>query len=325
MLTQALESLRWQSYKDFVVMICDDASTANLQEVVNKFPDLNIEYLRYDMNVGQFANAMRGVERCQTQFIKFLYSDDLLFPNALEKQVKALEDSPNTAVCLGEYIEFKEENNDISLYNIISPYIPELRTRKQWARLEEYAGFIPSACMYRTEFFRNIGGFHTALPGIGDWEIFVALSYKYSVVAIDEPVCAMRLHSDQVTKKCGVDSDAIYIKDVLWMTSNSNHYRERLGLPLSQQFFLRLDQCWVSLRSIVSAQNKFALLKKWLGIFSSNKMLIPFILAFPWFVVLKILRKPKLKTDGDDALNKEEYENYICSIVFDNSSVILSK
>jgi glycosyltransferase domain-containing protein len=325
MLAQALESLRLQTYKDFVVMICDDASTDNLKEVAEKFTDLNIEYYRYEVNAGQFANAMRGVEKCKTQFIKFLYSDDILFPKALEQQAKALDKSSDIAVCLGGYIEFEEEQNDISLYKIIAPYTPESRTGKKWARLEEYAGFIPSACMYRTDLFRNLGGFNTALPGIGDWEMFVALSYKYPVIAVDQPICAMRLHSDQVTKKCGVNSDAIYFKDVLWMTSNTNPYRERLGLPLSQQFFLRLDQCWVSLRIVFSAENKFSLIKKWLEIVYFNHMLIPFILAFPWFVAMKILRKPKLKTNIDDVINKEKYKDYICSIMFELKSVITSK
>jgi glycosyltransferase involved in cell wall biosynthesis len=323
MLAQALESLRWQTYKDFVVIVCDDASPENLKEVVDKFTDLKIEYHYYKANAGQFGNAMRGVEICQTPFMKFLYSDDLLFPTALEKQVKALQEVPNAAVCLGEYIEFEEfsAQKKISLYKSIFPYIPEPRTDKQWARLEEYSGFIPSACMYRAELFRYLGGFNAALPGIGDWEIYVALSYKYPVVATNEPVCAMRMHSDQVTKKCGVNSDAIYIKDVFWMTSNANPYRERLGIPLSQQFFLRLDQCWANLRIALSSNQKLFFLKKWLEIVTSNKMLLPFIFAFPWFVTIKFLRKPKVQTRASNNLNMEKYKDNICSILFNEKSV----
>lgn len=326
MLAQSLESLRWQTYKDFVVIICDDASAENLREVVDKFPDLKIEYHRYEANAGQFGNAMRGVELCQTPFMKLLYSDDLLFPTALEKQVKALQETPNAAVCLGGYIEFEvfPQETRISLYNSIFPYVAKSRTKKQWARLEEYSGFIPSACMYRTELFCNIGGFNTGLPGIADWEIYVALSSKYLTIAVNELVCAMRMHNEQVTKQYFLASDALEIKNVFLMTSNVNPYRERLGIPLSQQFFLRLEQCWKNLRVALSSKDKILLLKKWLGIVVSNRMLLPFIFTFPWFVILKILRKPKGQTYPPSELLLEKCKDDICSIIFNEKAISLS-
>lgn len=318
MLAQALESLRRQTYKDFLVIICDDASKDNLKQVVDKFPDLNIQYHRYEANAGQFQNAMRGAELCQTPFIKYLYSDDLLFSTALEKQVKALKKEPLAAICLGGYIEFAEflEQNQISLYNSIFPYIPQSRTKKQWAKLEEYAGFIPSACMYRAESFRNLGGFNTGLSGIADLEIYIALSSRYPVVAVDEFVCAMRMHNDQVTQGYSIRSDAIGMKNIFCLTSDGNPYRERLGIPLSQQFYLRLNECWVNLRVALSANQKLFFLKKWLGIVALNKMLVPFIFTFPFFAIIKILRKPKVQVGASNNLNIEQYKDYICSILF---------
>lgn len=327
MLAQALESLRWQTYKDFVVIICDDASTENLKEVIDKFPDLKIEYHRYEANAGQFRNAMRGMEFCQTTFVKYLDSDDLLFPEALNKQLQALQDNQNAAISLGGILEFEElqEQNKVNLFNFSEPYVPESTAKGQWARLEEYRGYNPSASMYRTELFRNLGGFNTGLVGIADWEICVALSSKYPVVAVNDPICAYRLHAAQITKKYVVNSGGVCIKDVFWLTSNANPYRERLGLPLSQQLFLRLNECWTNLRAVLSSEYKILLLKKWLEIVVSNKMLIPFIFAFPWFVTIKILRKPKVQTGASNSLNMEKYQDYICSILFNQKSISLSK
>lgn len=323
MLAQALESLRYQTYKNFLVIICDDASKENLREVVEQFADLNIEYHRYENNVGQFENAMRGIELCQTPLVKFLYSDDLLFPTALEKQVQTLEKTPDSGVCLGGYIEFEEflEQTKVSLYNSIYPYIPQSRTNKQWARLEEYAGFVPSACMYRTESIRNIGGFNTSLSGIADWEIYIALSSRYPVVAVDEFVCAMRIHSEQVMQKYSLRSGAVGIKDVFCLTSDANPYRDRLGIPLSQQFYLRLNECWVNLRVALSANQKLFFLKKWLEIVALNKMLVPFILNLPYFIILKILRKPKVQVRASNNMDIERSNDYICSVIFNQKSV----
>ncbi|OKH53129.1 hypothetical protein NIES2101_12405 [Calothrix sp. HK-06] len=326
MLAQALESLRWQTYKDFIVIVCDDASTENLKEVIDKFLDLKIEHHRFEVNAGQFGNAMRGMEFCQTTFVKYLDSDDLLFPDALERQVKALQDNKNAAICLGGILEFEEieEQNKVNLFNYSVPYVPESRAKGQWARLEEFRGSNPSASMYRTELFRNLGGFNTGLVGIADWEICVALSSKYPVVAVNVPICAYRLHAAQITKKYVINSGGVCMKDVFWLTSKANPYRERLGLPLSQQFFLRLNECWVNLRAVLSSEDKFLTIKKWLDIVALNKMLLPFIFAFPWFVTIKVLRKPKVQRGASNNLNMEKYKDYICSILFNEKSVSLS-
>ncbi|RCJ18248.1 hypothetical protein A6770_06650 [Nostoc minutum NIES-26] len=325
MLAQALESLRQQTYKDFVVIVCDDASKDNLQEVVDKFPDVKIEYHRYEANAGQFKNAMRGLELCQTPFVKYLDSDDLLFPEALEKQVKALQEMPNAAICLGGMVSFEElqEQNKIKVFDYTEPYSPEPRTERQWAKLEEYRGSNPSACMYRTELFRNLGGFNTGLVGIADWEICVALSLKYLVTAVNEPVCAYRLHTAQITQNYSVNSDAVLIKDVFWMTSNANPYRERLGIPSAQQFFMRLDVCWRELRIALVSNQKILLIKKWWEIVVLNKMLLPFIFNFPWFVFLKLLRKPKSPTGISHAFNLEKYKTSICSVLFNERAISL--
>lgn len=325
MLAQALESLRQQTYKDFVVIICDDASKENLQEVVDNFPDVKIEYHRYEANAGQFRNAMRGLELCRTPFIKYLDSDDLLFPEALEKQVKALQEMPNAAICLGGMVSFEElpEKNQINVFDYTDPYIPQSRTDKQWARLEEYRGSNPSACMYRTELFRNLGGFNTGLVGIADWEICVALSSKYLVTAVNDPVCAYRMHTAQITQNYSVNSNAVLIKDVFWLTSNANPYRERLGIPLSQQLFMRLDVCWRELRIALASNQKILLLKKWWEIVVLNKMLMPFIFCFPWFVILKLIRKPKSQTEIFHGFNLEKYKNSICSALFNERAISL--
>jgi len=317
MLSHALASLRWQTFKDFVVIVCDDASTEELKTVVDKFPDLKIDYRRYDVNVGQFKNVMRGLEICETPFIKVLHSDDLLFPTALEMQVKAIQEKIDAAICLGGSIEFEEtkEQNLINILKYHKPYIPQSRTNKQWARLEYYSGYLPSACLYRTEFLRDIGGFNIGLNAIADWEIYLALSSKYSVVAVNEPICAYRLHANQVVKSFYLNADDLKTKDILWMTSDANPYRERLGLSSNQISYLIYDVFWTNLRIALKSNQKKILLKKWLNMANSKKILLPFIFAFPWFGVLRILRKPKVPISTLKSLNIEKYNDYIYSIL----------
>lgn len=323
MLAQALESLRQQTHKDFAVIICDDASTDSFNEVLKKFTDLKIEYHRYDENVGQFKNAMRGLRHCQTPFVKYLHSDDLLFPEAIEMQLKALQDTSKAAICLGGSIEFEElhDQRKVKLHSYLKPYVPTLKANQQWAKLEYYSGYLPSASVFRTELLREIGGFNTGLAGIADWEIFVALSSKYPVVAVEQPVCAYRFHPNQLTNNYFFDSeDAVLTKDVLWMTSSANPYRERLGLSSDQLFFMRQNIFWENLRIALNSDQKL-LLNKWLKLAISNQMLWPFIFGFPLFAIRKMLRKPKVQSIKDETFNREKYLEMISAILFDTVSI----
>ncbi|MEB3310432.1 MAG: glycosyltransferase family 2 protein [Snowella sp.] len=326
MLAQALESLKRQTYQNFVVIVCDDGSQENLKVVVESFPDLKIQYQRYDINVGQFKNVARGLELCQTQFIKILHSDDLLFPMALEKQVEAMKITSDAAICLGGSLEFEKVKNQemINILNYAKPYVPKLRTSRQWAKLEYYSGYLPSACMYRTDLLRNIGGFNVGLNAIADWEIYVSLSSKYPVTQVDEPICAYRLHSNQMTSKdLFFDKGDLKTKDILWMISNDNPYRERLGLSFSQMNYLRQDLLWQNLLISLKSNQKLFLFKRWIKIAYFNHILLSFIILFPWFVLLKIFRKPNIKRDLKADLTFKKYQDYIYSILFCEQSFLV--
>jgi glycosyltransferase involved in cell wall biosynthesis len=328
MLAQALESLRWQTHKNFVVIVCDDASTANLAEIIKGFPDLDIQYHRFDKNAGQFMNAMRGLELCQTPYMKYLYSDDLFFPTALEHQLQALKQAPNAGVCLGGtiYFEVDSDQSQTKLLHFAIPYIPKPRASNAWAELEIYSSFDPPACTYRTEIFREVGGFNTDISGIADWEIFLALSAKYPVVAVNEPVCAMRDHADQVTKQFFLNSDSLFIKDILWMTSTSNPYRDRISLPPDQIKFLRHQVCWRILRmSLKSDGFSWPLLVKWMKIVKSNQMLVALILGFPGFFATNSRRKPRGLTNGLEKLDRDHYQGMIDSILFKRQNQLIAE
>ena len=319
MLAHSLESLSNQTFKDFVVIICDDASTQNLQEAISRFPDLNIEYHRFDKNAGQFKNAMRGLELCQTPLLKFLHSDDFLFPSGLEQQVQAMLNEADAALCLGGSIEFEKiQGQPVSIRSYTKPYAAPARSKKQWTELESFNGSLPSACMFRTAAFRDIGGLNTGLTGIADWEVCVALQANYPVIEVDVPICAYRYHGDQVTRKFFFDTDeAILTKDLFWLTSHNNPHRDRLGLPAGQLTYLRHDIAWQNLRISLSSKQKQFLLKKWWDHMHDNQMFGSFVLSFPVFVIRKLLRKNLEQPKSDPHQGMQKYATHIQAILAD--------
>jgi glycosyltransferase involved in cell wall biosynthesis len=97
LLKETLDSVFAQTYKDFEVVIVDDGSTDGTREMLQKC-GYNVRYYRQD-NQGESASRNKLVELSAGKYITFIDSDDLLFPDAVEELVKAIEKhGPDTIV-----------------------------------------------------------------------------------------------------------------------------------------------------------------------------------------------------------------------------------
>ena len=88
-LRRALSSLTAQTISDFKVIIADDASTEDVDAVVDEFARLDITMLKSSVNRGCGANRALALNyfltEAPTDFVMFLDSDDLLYPHAIER------------------------------------------------------------------------------------------------------------------------------------------------------------------------------------------------------------------------------------------------
>jgi glycosyltransferase involved in cell wall biosynthesis len=90
---RTLDSLVHQSYEDFEVLVIDDGSTDNTEEVVDLFKErLKINYLK-KKNGGKHTALNIGFQKAQGEFLVILDSDDTLVPDALKNMKKKWDDN----------------------------------------------------------------------------------------------------------------------------------------------------------------------------------------------------------------------------------------
>jgi glycosyltransferase involved in cell wall biosynthesis len=99
-LRAAVEALLAQTYRDFVLVISDNASTDSTGEIAREFAarDARVRYFRNAENVGVFRNYDLAFGRTRSRYFKWAACNDLCAPGYLEACVAALEADP--AICL---------------------------------------------------------------------------------------------------------------------------------------------------------------------------------------------------------------------------------
>jgi glycosyltransferase involved in cell wall biosynthesis len=112
-LPYAVESVLNQTYGDFELLICDDASPDQTPEVVAQWHDPRIRYIRHPQNIQRSRNMRSGYEAAQGEyFIKF-DDDDALTPDFLAKTVAVLEAHPDVDfVCTDHWVINAQNQRD---------------------------------------------------------------------------------------------------------------------------------------------------------------------------------------------------------------------
>lgn len=84
---ESIESVLAQTYSHWELLIVDDCSTDNTEQVVSQYTDSRIRYMRNEHNMGAALTRNRALREAKGRYIAFLDSDDLWAPEKLEKQL----------------------------------------------------------------------------------------------------------------------------------------------------------------------------------------------------------------------------------------------
>ena len=93
LLSETLDSIINQTYKIFELIVVDDGSTDNTEEVVKKYNDSRLQYIKTDNWGGPARPRNIGIKQSKGKYIAFCDDDDIWLPQKLEKQIKCLDNS----------------------------------------------------------------------------------------------------------------------------------------------------------------------------------------------------------------------------------------
>lgn len=117
-LPQALGSLQTQTFANFEIVISDNASTDNTQDICEQFArcDARIRYLRQPRNIGAPRNWSLIVHEARGQYFKWASANDYCSERFIEKCLQALEGDADAVLSFGKTRLVDEETGAMSDY-----------------------------------------------------------------------------------------------------------------------------------------------------------------------------------------------------------------
>ena len=239
-LSQAIDSVISQTFKDFEIIIIDDGST---EPIINNFQnEPRLLFIRQE-NAGTSAARNRGISISRGDYIAFLDHDDLWLPNKLQKQVNLLDKYSQVGFTFCDYISLCNDTSrpngfsrgTISKLSVDEPEAGVFLIKNETVfnyLLDDLFVQIPSTWMIRRKILLDTGGFNSLLRRGGE-DIYLALilSTRCKFAFHGAPMTQRREFPQSLSAKNNWKEEFLLTLDIIYKQQN-------LG-PLEQQILFK--------------------------------------------------------------------------------------
>lgn len=220
-LPRAIESVLMQDYSDFELIIADDCSTDNTEDVVRTYNDKRIQYYKCPQNMGAAGARNYGASKSKAKYIAFHDSDDEWLQGKLSRQVAYAEAHPEYGLIYGKmHIKTSDMEGDFPNASVEGDLEGDIYA---WLLCRNTIG-APTMFMPR-EIFESVSGFDASLRCLEDWEFAIRVAKEYMIGYIDEPLICVN------SEVGGVSSNySEYFRVRCLMISQNRDMLQKLGI-----------------------------------------------------------------------------------------------
>lgn len=199
LINETLDSILNQTYENIELIIVDDGSTDNTKEVIVRYLDNRIKYIKTDNWGGPAKPRNIGIKKAKGEYIAFCDDDDLWLPQKLKKQIKILDNSS-----YGMVFTMQKQFGATSIFSNyygIGPLPFRVRTTSD-ALLNKNC--IPlSSVVIKKEILNRIGFFNEkkSYIAIEDNDLWIRASKTTKIDFIPEVLVLHRIHKANIYEK----------------------------------------------------------------------------------------------------------------------------
>ena len=290
-IAESIKSVLAQTFDNFHLIVCDNCSTDNTEEIVRSFRDPRITYVRNKENLGLAGNANRCLELANGELVCIWHHDDVMLPDNLEYKVQLLDEHPDVGFVhsnliliddKGEVVAWEIWNED-SRRDYIEDGITVFHRYLSYLSRVRGASIFIGAVLARRKCYEKLGGFSPELPVCNDSEMWMRMMLFYNVACISTPLVKYRVHPTSASAgwsdKFSIPSFKEHYQAVMMIF---DRYKEHIpqASNLKRQISLSFAESAVNLACRAFSRRKYADGKMF---FREGIRISPWILKNPFF------------------------------------------
>ncbi len=213
-LRECIESILHQTFENFELVILNDGSSNNAEEIIKSYNDKRICYYKNEKT--------QGITKCRNQLLKLAKGkyiavhdhDDISFSDRFEKEYNFLENNKEISVISGWIEVFSERNCSLK-----KPVLKIWKT-KTYPKILDFlkrCELIHPACMWRRSDFERFNLiYEEGYYGAQDYALFAKAVRYLKFANLQEPILKYRRHPDNVSrdKEC-MKAESLKVKNVI--------------------------------------------------------------------------------------------------------------
>lgn len=203
-LRESVESVLNQTFRDFVLLACDDGSSDNSLSILEEYArqDERLHIMKNGKNLGitETCNKLLAAIPPECKFFARMDSDDVCMPDRLERQLKFLESHGDNICAVGSSLEIIDEQSRVTGFR---PYPTEPEDIRRIMPNRNVVAH-PSL-MFRRSAFEAAGGYKAqcckGYDCCRDYECWLRMLEKFDFANLPDPVLKYRMSQTQIKQK----------------------------------------------------------------------------------------------------------------------------
>lgn len=215
-ISEAIQSVLDQTITDFELIIIDNCSTDNTEEIVKEFSekDNRVSFVKNKQNIGMYRNYNQALLLAKGKYIKYLNADDKFAPTLLEKFTLIMEQHSNVSLITSPRQLFGDKSNVLE-----AKHCGLLKSKEAiFEALTSSTNWIgePTTVMFRRENI-NLGLFDPSLLMFADFDMWLRQLQVGDLYIVDEVLSFFRIHGHQGTEYLNNNGDKALFSKVQLM------------------------------------------------------------------------------------------------------------
>jgi glycosyltransferase involved in cell wall biosynthesis len=233
-LTETLDSISRQTYKNIELIIVDDFSSDNSVSTIKEWlnsnrPYLRISFIEHKKNLGLCKTLNEAVVLADGNYLQLISCDDILLDDKIEKQMHLFLENKNLAIVYSDMIVIDSNGQQIedSFFKLCSVETENLPRGYVYEEvLKDNVIPAPSMLIDKSK-LKTIGMFDESLV-FEDWDFILRATKIYEVDFIREPTVYYRILNNSLSRKITPEYIESHLKMFEKQLLNATDYQKKL-------------------------------------------------------------------------------------------------